>query len=187
MLYKLSPNVIWNKVGLEAEEALLIAENSNTQVYIVNGQTGVALLARLQTGLSLDDLAAEMQDMYECSKSQALAILQPFIQQLEAHGLVSAVETSNSMDSLSADSELAAWPTAYETPSLNRLEIDDIVDQELVALGSFQGGYSNTQGTWSCWGNQAAGVNDTSGSQPCRPGPGYGFVNGGLSSPTCSG
>ena len=186
MLHQLKPNVIWNKVGLQAEEALLIAENSNTQIFIVSGQTGVVLPSRLQTGRSLDDLAAEMQKVFDLNKSQVLPLLQPFIQQLESHELVMIIEPDQIADDPADLTDLPDWPSVCDAPSLNRLEIDELVDQELVALGSFQGGTRNTSGTWSCWGGQAGGVNDTSGNQPCRPGAGYGFLNGGYASPTCS-
>lgn len=65
------------------------------------------------------------------------------------------------------------------------LHLDAFVRQDLVALGSFVGGFGNATNTVVC-GSNRGGNADATASTVCRPGEGFGFINAGWTGRPCN-
>lgn len=65
------------------------------------------------------------------------------------------------------------------------MDLEPITSRDLVALGSFFGGTTNTSGGQACAG--MGGLNNVGGSDYCHapPGQGYGWFDGGWTGRPC--
>ena len=185
--YILDPRVIWNTVGEDAGEVILLLESQETRIFIVSTRTGAAVISRLRSGVTLETLVKELQDAAGIHRQTAEQIIYPLIEQLEAEDLVTTEESlPRDAGPDTEDDSLISWPDHGESPALEIMDLVDMADETLTAAGSFQGGLNNSQGTLSCWSGEGA-VNNVGGKQACRPGQGYGFVDGGWADTPCRG
>jgi hypothetical protein len=174
-VYQSVRNVLWNPVGRDPEELLLVQEGEETRIFVLSGRTGAALWSRLDGSRSVDDLARELADASGIALDPARDLIAPFLQELATEGLVEPAPSPGT----ASPSDPLPWPSDPEPPSLVPFSPDELAAPDLVAVGSYQGGYNNTgTGAFPCSTGQG-GVNDVGGQYPCRPGDGNGFLNRG--------
>jgi hypothetical protein len=184
ILYK-SNKVLWNPVGLDEEEILILYEGDQTKIYIISGGTGAAIWSRIDGKHSVEDIQKEMAEHGRISTGDASKMLRRFLADLEEHDLIqksppSSMETERDGPSIS-------WPKTFSPPVFSPFHPESFVSSNLVALGSFQGGQNNAGGAGLCTGGPG-GLNDVGGNGPCHaaPGEGYGFINFGWFGNPCS-
>lgn len=165
--------ILWNPVGRDPEELLLVLEGEETRIFVLSGRTGAALWSRLDGTRSVRDLARELADASGMALESARDLIASFLQTLESEGLVTPSPGPVS------HADPLPWPADPEPPSLLPFSPDELAAPDLVAVGSYQGGYNNTGGgAFPCSSGQG-GVNDVGGPYPCRPGDGNGYLNRG--------
>jgi hypothetical protein len=184
VLYK-SNNVLWNPVGLDEEEILVVHEAVDTNIYIISGKTGAAIWSRIDGKNSVADIGAEMAEYGQISPEEASKMLNPFLADLEHHELIQKTRPP-SMETEPEDPPIP-WPEILSTPVFSPFHPESFVSSNIVALGSFQGSQNNAGGTAMCTGG-LGGLNDVGGGDPCHaaPGDGYGFINLGWYGQPCS-
>jgi hypothetical protein len=172
-VYQRAGEVLWNPVGRDPEEILLVSEGEETRIFVLSGRTGAALWSRLDGTRSLGDLAGELADAAGMPLAAARDLIASIMNALEAEGLVTASPgPASPCDPL-------PWPSSPEPSTLVPFSPEELAAPDLVAVGSFQGGYNNTgSGAFPCGAGQG-GVNDVGGQYPCRPGDGNGYLNRG--------
>ena len=175
---------MWNQVGLDGDEILLIHEGKETRMYIISDRTGAAIWSRIDGKNSVEDIENEMVHHGNIAKSEASRILSGFLAALEQHALVQKNPSPADMEEKTGPSHIS-WPNPISSPVLSPFHLEEFVSQDLVALGSFQGALNNTSGHVPCHSGEG-GVNDVGGHGPCRPGPGHGFLNAGIINVPCS-
>lgn len=182
MYIKHAETVLWHPVGTDNDEILLIREDAAVEMFILSGKTAVAIWTRLDGSRTVTEIVDEMVAASDVTKHDASAILSDFTDDLESHGLVAAFSDRHTEPVKESPSP---WPRPIVPPILMPFNPEDMVSSELVALGSFIGGINNARGGNFCPGREGGGVNDVGADWPCRPGEGYGFVNGGFFDTPC--
>jgi hypothetical protein len=174
-VYQRAREVLWNPVGRDPEEFLLVREGEETRIFVLSGRTGAAVWTRLDGTRSVDDLVREMGGEAGVPADSARDLIAPFLQELATEGLVEPAPSPGT----ASPSDPLPWPADPEPPSLVPFSPDELAAPDLVAVGSYQGGYNNTgSGALFCSTGEG-GVNDVGGQHPCRPGDGNGFLNRG--------
>lgn len=177
-MYRRSRDVLWNPVGREPEELLLVHEGRETRIYVVTGRTGAALWTRLDGTRSTDDLARDLSEHAGISLEQAGALILPFIDQLRSHQLVDVVKGHCEPE----PADPLPWPGQPAQPELVLFTPESLAAADLVAVGSYQGGKDNVgSGPQPCKVGPG-GWSNFGGSGPCRPGQ-HGFGNVGNGPP----
>ncbi len=177
MNFTRSPAVLWDPVGLDGEEILLVREGDETDIYIISGGSGTGIWARLNGNNTAEDIADDMAGTGVISRTEALKLVEAFISDLLEYGLIQEQKTQKK----AADTKelpLPPWPVRLSTPTLKPFRPEKLVSSELVAVGTFQGSQNNAGGAMPCSGGDG-GINNAGGVGPCRPGPGHGFINAG--------
>jgi hypothetical protein len=167
--------VLWNPVGRDPEELLVVAEGEETRIFVLSGRTAAALWTRLDGTCSVDDLAIELSQQAGVPLKDALALIAPFVEELEDLHLVE--KAFGPCDGVSTDP--LPWPNSPNRPRVIPFSPEDLAAPDLVAVGSYQGGYNNAGGSALPCGSGQGGVNDVGGQFACRPGPENGFLNAG--------
>ncbi len=166
MKYFRCPDVLWNTVGVTAEEALLIKEGETVEMYIVTGKLGSALWSRLDGTRTIDDLALEMADHLGVDKNDARDVVTPFIESLKEQALIQTEPINGSPEELNT---IVDWPEIMESPTLSPFDLQTLVSEDMVAFASFAGGRQNVGGGGSCQVGPG-GKNNIGGAQPvCHP------------------
>jgi hypothetical protein len=184
MEYISAHSVLWNKVGLNGEEALLIKEDSETRLFTITGQTGVALWSRVASGTTFKGLVEEMAQVFDLSVQDAVQIVEPFLKRLLELELVTSRSNGPFLKNGLKTATIVEYPIKIDAFAIEPLELEALVDEDLVALGSFQGGQNNIGGNPTCK-SGIGGKNNFGGNGPCRKGTGYGFNNAGWSDSPC--
>ncbi len=184
ILYR-SNKVLWNPVGLDEEEILIVYEGDETKIYIISGGTGAAIWSRIDGKNSFTDIQKEMAEHGGISTEEASKMLRRFLDDLEENDLIQKAPPS-SMENETDDPHIP-WPKTFSPPVISPFHPESFVSSNIVALGSFQGGQNNAGGIPMCTGGLGA-LNDVGGGTPCRgePGQGHGFLNQGWFGQPCS-
>ncbi len=186
MIYYKAKDVLWNPVGLDGEESLIIKEGDETKLFIIYGQTGTAIWSRIDGHRSVQDIEDEMVAEIRIDETEASTLLEDFLNELEENKLISATPPQNPLPP--PPCSLVPWPETAIPPSLKPFDMEPFVSSDLVALGSFVGGNNNTSTPASCIGGGIeGGMNDVGGGFLCGPGTGYGMWNGGWFFTPCGG
>jgi Coenzyme PQQ synthesis protein D (PqqD) len=166
MIYFRCPDVLWNPIGIDGEESLLIKEGEESEMFIISGTLGSAIWSRLDGTRTVNYIALEMADHVEVSRDDALDTVNTFMASLEENQLIQKEQVK----SPSTDSSIIIdWPEIMETPTLSPFDLQTLVSEDMVALASFAGGQSNTGGVGSCQVGPG-GRNNNTGIQPvCHP------------------
>ena len=181
IFYK-SPHVLWNLVGFDGEETLVIDEGEETKIYIISGKTGSAIWSRIDGKYSVEDIKDEMTDCGRLNQRDASHFLKDFLDRLEDHGLIRKKPPQQT--GREEDQPLLPWPEKLSPPDLSPFETESFFSSDLVALGSFQGALNNSGGQFPC-NSSEGGMNDIGGGPLCGAGSGYGFVNAGWFGRVC--
>lgn len=156
------------------------------RVVALKGDLAAAWFARMNgaegnDARSLAEAAAAAADL---PLPEAEVALLAFVELLVDRGLVERRERPGPVDAAMAAAppvgELA-FPPRVERPLdplawVEPLDLDALTSKDLVALGTFLGGTSNTGGTWSCSAGQA-GIANAQTTGTCRPGTPAGYIN----------
>ncbi len=185
MIFYKAKNVLWNPVGLDGEESLLIAEGDETKLFIIYGQIGTAIWSRIDGNRSVEDIKNEMVREIQITETEASSLLQHFLNELEENQLVTTTPPQSPLPP--SHCSIVPWPENAIPPSLKPFDMEPFVSSDLVALGSFVGGTNNAATPATCWGGAEGGLNDVGGGFLCGPGSGYGFTNGGWFFTPCGG
>lgn len=166
MIYCRCPDVLWNNIGIEGEESLLIKEGEEIDMFIISGKIGSAIWSRLDGTRTVHDIALEMADLVDVDKDNALDTVTTFMASLEENQLIqTAPESPPPNDS----SIIIDWPETMETPVLSPFDLQTLVSEDMVAFASFAGGKSNIDGHGACKVGPG-GKNNITGLQPvCHP------------------
>lgn len=181
MYVKHAESVLWHPVGTDSDEILLIREGAEMEMFILSGKTAVAVWTRLDGSRTVTEIIGEMVAESGVTKHDASGILTDFIDDLESHDLIAAFSDRHTEP---LKESLSPWPSSIVPPSLLPFNPEELVSSEVMALGSFIGGFNNNRSDSSCRGGEG-GVNNYGGRFGCRPGAGYGFVNGGFFNTPC--
>lgn len=167
-VYQRCEGVLWNPVGRDPEELLLVAEGEETRIFVLSGRTAATLWTRLDGTCSVEALARELSEHAGVPLKAALEHLVPFVEELEALHLIEIASSSSSVESPSP----LPWPESLEPPCVIPFSPEDLAAPDLVAVGSYQGGHDNT-GRGSVCHSGVGGFNNYGGNGPCRPGHGW--------------
>jgi hypothetical protein len=185
MIFYKAKDVLWNPVGLDGEESLLIKEGDETLLFIIIGQMGSAIWSRIDGNRSLQDIEQEMVQKIQIEAIEASTLLEDFLNELAENQLITSTPPQNPLPTPSCP--LVPWPEKVITPSLKPFDMEPFVSSDLIALGSFVGGTNNAQSPATCWGGTEGGINDVGGGFLCGPGDSYGFANAGWFFTPCGG
>ncbi len=162
MIYFKCPNVLWNTVGIEGEESLLIKEGKEVDMFIISGKLGSAIWSRLDGMRTVGDLALEVASHFEMDRDEILDVVAAFIKSLEEHELI---QTEPIKSPQAGTTVMIDWPVTMEAPTLSHFDIQSLVSEDMVAFASFAGGRDNIGGGGSCQVG-IGGKNNIDGAQP---------------------
>ncbi|MCF8061921.1 MAG: PqqD family protein [Deltaproteobacteria bacterium] len=167
-VYQRGGDVLWNPVGRDPDELLLVHEGQDTRIFVLSGRTGAAVWTRLDGARSLDDLSIELARECGTPLEDARNLIASFVRELQAEGLVELL----SRPSPSRACDPLPWPADPEPPALAPFSSESLAAPDLVAVGSYQGGHNNIGHHKVCHAG-AGGFNNQGGPGPCRPGHGW--------------
>lgn len=184
ILYK-SSKVLWNPVGLDEEEILIVYEGDETKIYIISGGTGAAIWSRIDGKHTVEEIQKEMAEQGRISTEEASKMLRRFLDDLEKNDLIH--KSPPLSEATETEDPRIPWPKTFSPPVFSPFHPESFVSSNLVALGSFQGGQNNAGGSFLCT-SSSGGLNDAGENTPCHapPGEGYGFINLGWFGRPCS-
>ncbi len=168
-VYQRGAEVLWNPVGRDPDELLLVHEGTDTRIFVLSGRTGAAVWTRLDGTRSLDDLSLELACESGMPLEDACNLIDPFVRELQFEGLAEIL----SRPSTTQACDLLPWPRNPEPPSLAQFSPESLAAPDLVAVGSYQGGNNNSSSGSVCH-SGIGGFNNQGGNGPCRSGHGWG-------------